>query len=148
MFTLRRVLLAALAMTLALAITGCSDNGEVSETTAPGGGSSDDVVFGSGELPETIPDGFPLPAGSSIGSTMVVTSTGFTEVIVRMSAERALAIAFFEQQLPAAGFAIVETADSDGTWAITFEVDDETGTIELTEPVENISQAIIRHNVP
>jgi hypothetical protein len=145
---LKRLLLAVVVVALAVSLTGCSDNGEASESEPPTSGSAEDVVFGSGELPETIPDEFPLPAGSAIGSTMVITSTGFTEVIVRMSAEQDLAVSFFDQELPKAGFTVDSSADDGGTWLIEFSFDGVKGTIEITEPVDGISQAVIRYNVP
>ena len=67
---------------VALIGAACSDT--EGTTTTGGVSSADDVVFGEGELPETIPGEFSLPTGSAIGSTMVVTKTGFTEVIVRI----------------------------------------------------------------
>ncbi len=149
MLTLKRLLLAAVAVALAVAIAGCSDEGETNESAAlTSGSATEDVVFGSGDLPETIPDGFPLPAGSAVGSTMVVTTTGFTEVIVRLNAERALAAAYFDQELPKAGFAVDKSADDNGLWLIEYSIDGVNGTIEISEPVEGIAQAVIRHNVP
>lgn len=149
MLTLKRVLLAAVAVALAVALAGCSDSAKTDESAPPTSESTaEDVVFGSGELPDTIPDGFPLPPGSSIGSTLVVTETGFTEVIVRMSAEATLAVAYFEQELPKAGFTVDSSADDEGSWLIEFSIDGELGTIDVSEPVGGISQAVIRHNVP
>lgn len=149
MLTLKRLVLAAVAVALAVAVAGCSDNGETSESAPLTSDSpSEDVVFGSGELPSTIPDGFPLPAGSAVGSTMVVTTTGFTEAIVRMNAEQSLAVSYFEQELPKAGFTVDGSADDNGSWLIEFNNDGAKGTIEITEPVEGISQAVIRYNVP
>jgi len=37
--------------------------------TACGGSASDGSVIGSGRIPESMPDGFPIPAGAVIGQT-------------------------------------------------------------------------------
>ena len=124
----------------------CSDT--EGTTTTGGVSSADDVVFGEGELPETIPGEFSLPTGSAIGSTMVVTKTGFTEVIVRISAEPGISAEFFNQSLAAGGFA-VDRSEADGAgWAIEFSLGSAKGTIDLTEPVQGITQAVVRYNVP
>jgi hypothetical protein len=140
-----------LALILALAAIGCSDT--TGATSAPPADTSvdspDDVLFGSGELPETIPDEFPIPQGSAVGSTMVVTKTGFTEVILRISAELGISAEFFNQGLAQAGFTVAASAaDAAGGWMIEFSDASSKGTIELTEPVEGISQAVVRYNVP
>ncbi len=137
-----------LVAALALIAAGCSDDADSTTTTGAVVSSADDVVFGSGELPDTIPDNFPLPVGSSVGSTMLVTKTGFTEVVVRVSAELGLTAQFFDQALSAAGFAVDNSAaDGDG-WIIEFGIEDTKGSIDITEPVEGISQAVVRYNVP
>jgi hypothetical protein len=148
LFTLKRLLLATAVVALAVSLAACSDNGEPGDSTTVASGSAEDVVFGSGELPATIPEEFPLPAGSAVGSTMVVTQTGFTEVIARISAEQGLTVAFFEQELPQAGFTIDNSTGDDAAWLIEFSLDGAKGTIDVTEPVQGISQAVIRYNVP
>ena len=105
-------------------------------------------MFGSGELPATLPTDFPMPAGSSIGSTMVVTSTGFTEVVARISAEQGVTVLFYEQALAGAGFTVDSSAATDSIWLIEFSYDDAKGTIDISEPTPGISQAVIRYNVP
>jgi hypothetical protein len=143
----KRKAFVVLVAALALVAAGCSDDGD-STTTGAIVSSADDVVFGSGELPDTIPDNFPLPVGSSVGSTMLVTKTGFTEVVIRVSAELGVTVQFFDQALSAAGFAVDNSAaDGDG-WIIEFGVDDTRGSIDITEPLEGISQAVVRYNVP
>lgn len=144
----KRQAYAVLVAALALIGAGCSDDGDSTTTTGAVVSSADDVVFGSGELPETIPDNFPLPVGSSVGSTMLVTKTGFTEVVIRVSAELGVTAEFFDQALSAAGFAVDNSAaDGDG-WIIEFGIEDTKGSIDITEPLEGISQAVVRYNVP
>ncbi len=132
----------------ALLLVGCSDSVTSTTTGDTTVSSADDVVFGSGELPETIPAEFPVPMGSSIGSTMVVATSGFTEVIIRLSVERGIAVQFYEQGLEQAGFNVDESADSGDAWEIEFSDSESKGTIEISEPQQGISQALVRWNVP
>ena len=147
---LKRRTIAAAIVALAIVSGACSDGDEPATATSatPGVGSAEEVVFGSGVLPETLPSSFPVPAGSSVGSTMVVTDTGFTEVIIRINAEQGVTSEFFEQNLALAGFAIDSSADDGGSWKIEFNLDGAKGTIDISEPVEAISQAVVRYNVP
>ena len=131
---------------IALLGAGCSD--DQGTTTTESVTSGDDVVFGEGSLPETIPAEFRLPAGSAVGSTMVVNKTGFTEVIVRISAELGISAEFFNQSLAQGGFDVVSSEATGDGWVIEFTMDSTKGTIDLTEPLEGISQAVVRYNVP
>lgn len=136
---------------IALFTMGCSDDAGPSTTVPEDTAitSAEDVVFGSGTLPETIPENFPLPQGSSVGSTMVVTKSGFTEAIIRIGADIGLTAEFFAQALEQAGFTVASSAAvDDGGWLIEFADGESPGTIELTEPLEGISQAVLRFNVP
>lgn len=145
----RAYVLAVIA--LVLIAVGCSDDTVATTTTAAGTAvaSPDDVVFGSGVMPDTVPSIFPIPQGSVVGSTMVVTKTGFTEVIIRLSAEIGVAAEFFNQGLEQAGFAVESSvADADGGWRIEFLDGDTPATIELTQSQSGISQAVLRYNVP
>ena len=138
----------AAAIALALLGAACSDGSTTSTSGATAIDSPDEVVFDSGELPATIPDNFPLPAGSAVGSTMVVTDTGFTEVIVRVSAELGITVEFFEQNLEQNGFVVDSSSGDESKWVIEFSLDGVKGTIDITEPQSAISQAVLRYNVP
>lgn len=147
---LQRRTLAAVAVVLALIGGACNTKDDATDPTLTSGGvsSPDEVVFDSGVLPETVPESFPLPAGSAIGSTMVVTNTGFTEVIIRVAAELGVTAQFFEQGLEQNGFVVDNSGEGDGHWDIEFNLDGVKGTIDITEPQDAISQAVVRYNVP
>lgn len=146
---LRRSSIVATAVVLALLAGACSDTKDpATSTTATGGDNPQEVVFDSGSLPDTIPADFPLPTGSSIGSTMVVTDTAFTEVVIRISATLGLTAEFFDQNLEQSGFEVVSSSGSDVEWTIEFVLDGAAGTIDITEPQSEISQAVVRFNVP
>ena len=139
-------IIVAVLVALAVIATGCSDSAETSTTVSVDPG--DDIVFGDGILPETIPEAFPLPTGSAIGSTMVVTKTGFTEVVVRISTEMGIAAEFFSKGLGQNGFTVASSEADGPNWAIEFSDDSARGTIDISEPVEGISQAVLRYNLP
>lgn len=136
----------ATAIILVAFIVGAC-GGASAGTTTSGSITGDDVVFGSGTMPETL-RGFPLPSGSAVGSTMVVTKTDFTEVVVRISATVGVSAAFFEQSLPDAGFTVDASAADGAGWLIDYSADGAKGTIDLTEPQDGITQAVVRFNVP
>ena len=130
---------------IALVGVGCSDTTET--TTTSGAVSADDVVFGQGVLPDTIPEGFPLPAGSAVGSTMVI-NEGLTEVVIRINAEQGSVAEFFNQGLPNGGFTVDRSEAVDKAWVIEFSDDAAKGTLDITEPQQGISQAVLRYDVP
>jgi hypothetical protein len=131
---------------VAIAVIGaaCSDTQGTTTTSAP---SADDVVFGEGAMPDTIPEDFPLPAGSAIGSTMVI-KDGLTEVVIRVSAEQGITAEFYNQGLTQADYSVDRSEATDGGWAIEFSRDSAKGMLDITEPVEGISQVILRYNLP
>jgi hypothetical protein len=137
------------AALLALAVVAAGCGGDSATSTTDGSvNSPDDVVFGSGELPSTMPEGFPLPSGSVIGSTMVVTKTGFTEIVARVNADESVTADYFNQNLEAAGFSIDVSEANGDAWSIEFSHGDARGTIDLSNLTTGISQAVIRYNVP
>ena len=138
-------ILIIVAMAVAVVGAGCSDTS--STTTTAGSVDTDDVVFGQGVLPDTIPDAFPLPAGSSIGSTMVIKG-GLTEVVIRISAAQGIAAEFFNQALPGEGFTVDRSEADDSGWVIEFSDGDAKSTLDITEPQQGISQAVLRFDVP
>jgi hypothetical protein len=83
--------------------------------SACGGGSSlppanelPDLEFGQGELPVTVPVGFPLPDGTSIGSTMIDGSRVRTEVVMILPLDSPEVVQFFETALVEAGYEIAD----------------------------------------
>lgn len=134
----------AMAVLLVAVISGC---GAKAAPTTAAAATGDDIVFGEGEVPATIPDGFPLPTGSVVGSTMVVAESGLTEFVVRDAIEQSTMVEFFDVNLPNAGLAVdASGADGDG-WRIEFSDGAAKGTIDITTAAPAVSQAVIRFNV-
>lgn len=136
--------LLVLVVVLGITAVGCSDAAPPATSLAPANG---DVVFGEGELPATFPENFPLPAGSVVGSTMVVARSGLTEVLVRADMEPGAVASFFDESLGGAGLTIGSSAaDGDG-WRIEFSDGSAKGTIEISVVAPAISEMVIRYNV-
>ncbi len=139
---LRLVRVAATAAALAVLLAACGGDGDAATSTTIGG---DDVVFGSGSMPDTIPDDFPVPEEAVISSTLVVRSTGITEVIMRIPVEVAAAVAYFDENLPARGFELpVSEAQSGEGWLMEVERDDLAGTIDFKPAPPNITEIVMR----
>lgn len=145
MFKWRTV--AAALMAVAIIVAGCGD-GAGTTTTAGGVSSPDDIVLGEGVMPATIPSEFPLPSGSSIGSTMVVNATGFTEMVARISGDQGVTAEYFKENLEQAGFTVDVSEANQDAWHIAFTYEDARGTIDISTPTTGISQAVIRYNLP
>ncbi len=143
-------LIYAVAVVLAAACLGACSAGDVGATTASttaattGPAQVDDIVFGSGSVPDSIPDGFPVPETAVIGSTMVNKSAGTTEMIVRMRSELSGAVAYYEDRLEAQGFAVLSSVSlGDNVWGIELSGENIEGTIRFSVPLEGVTDAVI-----
>jgi len=131
-----------LAVVLVVGTSGCRAVAEPTTTVAP-----HDVAFGEGELPATLPEGFPLPPGSVVGSTLV-TATGLTEVLVRVDGTPDDVAGSLDASLDDAGFTVRSVVvDGDG-WFIEFSDDSARGTIEIMALTPVVSQIVISYNLP
>jgi hypothetical protein len=136
------------AVVTALAVVACSgdDDGSGATTTAGSQGSGPvDVEFLTGELPESLPGDFPIPAQGVIGSGMINRTAGTTELIIRIPALVPAATKFYEDNFEARDYEVTSSAakGADG-WVIGFAKDDLTGTVELSPIGVDLSQAVIR----
>lgn len=130
MALLRSFVIGVLAFSLLAA--ACSDD-------APTG-----AVFGDGEIPETMPDGFPIPENAKIGKTLIDYDRGTTEVLAIVPAQVEAVAAYYEANLPNAGYTI-ESSDGDtAEWDITFSDEDVAGSVILRVGGAEITQAVIR----
>jgi hypothetical protein len=111
------------------------------------GGDPEPVTFGEGEIPESVPDDFPIPAGAVIGSTMVDRVNNRTELAIRVRADLETLVQFYTVELVGAGY-IVESSEGGGIglWQISFDRDDLQGTITMTSPAIDVGQAVVSIN--
>lgn len=141
---------AALALVVT-ALSACSDDGGVTTTsesvTTSGNPSttavSGDFVFGTGELPESFPEDFPVANGAVIGGTLVNTVTGFTEVAFTVPADVDIAALFFEQNLQARGYEYGGAKTGEARWNLTFAKDGVSGTIDISMVNAGVSRATV-----
>ena len=130
MAILRSFVLVVLAFSLLAA--ACSDD-------APTG-----VVFGEGEIPETLPDDFPIPDDARIDSTLIDYDRGVTEMLYVIPAELPAVVAYYETNLPNAGYTIESSDGNLAEWTIAFGDADADGTLVLKVGGVEITQAVVR----
>ena len=144
--------LAVLAIVGTMALSACDSSDSGTTTVAPettttvvSGGEEDPVVFGRGELPGTVPSGFPIPAEAVVGTTMIDRINDVTEISMTYPATVVAVVDYFETNLVAVGYSVEESAGSDGDWTITFSHSDGPGgTIRLVTAGSGVSQGAIR----
>ena len=147
------MVVAILAVVATIGLSAC-DSGNSGTTTsmAPettttevSGGDDDPVVFGRGELPATVPSGFPIPAEAVVGTTMIDRINDVTEVALTYPTTVVAVVDYFEANLVAVGYSVDESAGSDGDWTITFSHSDGPGgTIRVVTAGSGVSQGAIR----
>jgi hypothetical protein len=106
------------------------------------------IVFGSGEMPSTMPSGFPLPDEARIGSTLVDHTRGVTEVVVTFPASVTSVTDFFVTNLAAVGYTVDSSSGNDAGWSITFSQGDTTGEVRLLPGGTGLSSGTIILQVP
>jgi hypothetical protein len=118
----------------AIVVLAAACSGDDESTAASTG-----VEFGSGTLPSTVPESFPIPESAVISSTLVDWDRGRTELVMRLPAEPAAAILFYEQNLERTGYTVVSSEGDATARVITFagdgiegELDIESGGLQLT----------------
>ena len=131
----RHVLLLLTAVAFAVAIAACGGDG---------GSNEGEIVFGSGEIPQTMPDDFPLPQGLVIGSTLIDGKNGVTEVTYNIPANRSSVQLFYEQNFPIAGYTVVSSEPVEPRYVVTFEKDELSGTVTIQEGIEGVSTVTVR----
>lgn len=121
--------------------------GTLSATPTASSDPNEQVVFGSGAIPDTMPADIPIPAEASIGSTLIDRSRDRSEMILRVPVGVEALAAFFEANLPNRGYSIDTTGGDADSWEVAFTKDDVTGTITITTTGTtggtDISQAVV-----
>jgi hypothetical protein len=132
--SLRRVWLIVLLPAF-VGLAGCAPAAEESvsetaQTVDPAGeihltiqDDSGDVTYEgvSGELPDGFPADFPIPAGVIEQSNrLLVGGRPIWSLVVQTEAAYAQTIAFYESQLPAAGWSVTGSREAEMDWGTTF----------------------------
>ncbi|MEN8112880.1 MAG: hypothetical protein ABFS21_00715 [Actinomycetota bacterium] len=139
----RFVDITALVLVAALLAVGCDGSSTESTVDATAGNGSG-VEFGKGSVPETVPDSFPIPEQAVVGTTLIDTNRGVTEMVLTLPAALPAAVEYYDENLPARGY---EISSSDGTetkWSIEFAGEGLTGIITVNSEGSGLSSATVR----
>jgi hypothetical protein len=126
-------------LAFSLLAAACSDDASSEDSDSPTG-----VVFGDGEVPETVPEGYPIPEGARIGSTLIDYDNGVTEMLMIIPAPVPAVAAFYEVNLESAGYTIESSEGTEAAWDIVFRVGDVDGELTLRAGGAEITEAAVR----
>ncbi|HEX9978059.1 MAG TPA: hypothetical protein VGB41_05450 [Acidimicrobiia bacterium] len=131
----------ALAALMAVVVIACGD-----DTTSTDSGQQ--VIFGEGEIPSTVPADFPIPQNGVIGSTLIDRINHKTEFSVQLGVDLTTAVQFFDVELVNRGYVVTSSAAlSDQLWRIEFNQGELIGQVTVNSLGGQISQAVITLNV-
>ncbi len=133
----------ALALAALFAVVGaaCGDDGG-------GDGTGPDVSFGSGSIPDPVPEDFPIPPGAIIGSTLVDRINNRTELEMRLRDDQATTAQYFTVNLVNRGFVIDDSRqETGGRWVIDFRRADLRGSVLIIVAAPGSSQVVLDLNV-
>jgi len=91
-----------------------------------------DLEFGDGAVPFTVPIEFPLPDSAVVGTTMIDGVNGRSEMNVNIPAAVTEVVTYYETNLPALGFEVIDSMGSESEWDITYTKNGVEGKIHLT----------------
>lgn len=130
----------ALLVLLVTAVTACSDGGEATSGTE----AAADVILGSGSVPETVPEDFPIPDEASVMTTLVNRPEGTTEMTVRFPVEVTVVASYYEQNLAARDYTISRSeARPNGGWEIEIAKGDVVATLRLDTIDPSTAEAVM-----
>lgn len=141
----RRKFTIAVVVVLAVLAGACTESGTEPVTTTPMittptiPAEIPDLEFGSGEVPFTVPEGFPLPDVAVVGRTMIDGVNGRTEMIVNFPANVVEVVAFYEANLPLLGFEVTDSRGTETEWDFAVSKDGVAVTFTLTFGGSNLS---------
>jgi hypothetical protein len=134
----RKILIAIIAGVAVFGAACTSDAAELT-TTSSTPVEIPDLEFGSGDVPFTVPAGFPVPDSAVVGSTMIDGQNGRTEMNINFPAKVEEVVAFYETNLPVRGFVVVVSKGTETEWEISHEKDGAEGVIRLIHKGSGLS---------
>ncbi len=87
---------------LVVGLVGCGGTEEADAEPESGGG----LELGSGELPSSVPDDFPVPEVAVVGATLIDPARGLTEMNLRLPSSAQAATEYFTQNLETRGYTV------------------------------------------
>ncbi len=134
-----RVRVAVLFVSLLIVVAACGDDDAVT-------GPTDAVTFGEGTVPESVPDDFPIPIDSVVGTTLVDKINNRTEFRLTIRADPTSIVQFFQVELVSQGYVIDSSAGNTNEWILTFNDGELRGTILTTPQGQGLTTAVISLN--
>lgn len=130
-----KIIVALLVVVSCAMLAACGDDDD----------ASGDVVLGSGEVPETVPEDFPISEQAAVSSTVANMVTGETEMIVRYPTDIPATVEYYEMNLEARGYTVDRSESvGDAMWEMEFSKGaDISGSLELSD-AEGVTQVIVR----
>ncbi len=131
----RKILIAfvaAVAVLGAACTSGATDPTATTSSTTTIPAEIPDLEFGKGEVPFTVPAGFPVPSSAVIGSTMIDGVNGRTEMLINFPASVGDVVTFYEANLPVLGFQVTDSRGTESEWDIRISKAGVKATIHLT----------------
>ena len=104
--------------------------------------SPDGVVIGSGVIPETMPEGFPIPAGAVIGETSMDRDAKTTVVDLTTEGSLVSAVSAFTIGLVSSGYIVDQSEEQGDDWVIRFSRQDLRGTIALESGDDGVGATV------
>jgi hypothetical protein len=132
------VALTVVAIALAMVASACG-----SSSSLPAVEDLPDLEFGQGEMPISVPVEFPVPEGTAIGSTMIDGTRVRTEVVMIFPANSVDVVAFYETELPDAGFEITDTREDSRSTFIDFSGNGVDATVTIRAAGPGLSEGFL-----
>ncbi|HSQ36402.1 MAG TPA: hypothetical protein VLS92_00745 [Acidimicrobiia bacterium] len=131
--TARRPLLVPLAVLVLVAALGACK-------------SPQRVSVGEGDIPESVPDDFPIPAGATVGLSIVDREAHQTEFVLTVPQGVEEAAQYFLVNLVSSGYVVERSTGSDTRWDIRFSRDTLRGTFHIEEGGSAVSGVVVSIN--
>ena len=121
---------AAVIVALLVSVAACGDT------------SSDGSEIGSGRIPETMPDDFPIPVGAVIGQTSMDRAARTTVVDLATEGSLISAVSAYTVGLVSSGYVVDQSSGQGDGWIIRFSRQDLRGTIALVPGADGVSATV------
>lgn len=129
-----------LVFSLVFFVAACGGDGSSSTTEA--------IEFGEGEIPDSVPDDFPVPSNAVVGNTLVDHLNNKTEFRLTIRSDLDSAVQFFSVGLVNRGYVVEQSSGGAATWELTFDKGpDLRGTIVFTAPQPDLVVAVVTLSV-
>lgn len=129
----RRIILIVVLGAVAALLAGC-------------GGDDEPITFGEGEIPGSVPSGFPVPDGAVVGSTLVDRVNHRTEFALTLRQEATAVVQYYTVNLVSSGY-VVDFSEGDRfTWRIEFSRGEVRGTLVIQPGGSGLAAVVVSLN--